>query len=148
MNRRWVAWWLFRHVSNYQNMLSTITRNVFWTVWTVFKDNRLYFRKKFISLLVISSIWCNTWTLPSSKYLEGKWYFLLFLCQICKVLPYLKPVKPILSIHSIDTIFLWPNFLHNVFQEYNTIQYSAMEMRCNARAMHCNEIKIQYNRIE
>ena len=36
--------------------LSIIVRNIFWGVGSVFKEIRALFRKKFISLLIISSI--------------------------------------------------------------------------------------------
>ena len=46
----------FWHDSNYQNMLFYYHRNIFWGVGAVFKDIKPWFMKKFISLLIISSI--------------------------------------------------------------------------------------------
>ena len=56
MNKSWVAWWLLRHVSNYQKCFSTIIRTIFWGVGAVFKNIKPWFMKKFISLFMISSI--------------------------------------------------------------------------------------------
>ena len=53
LNRRWVAWWLLRYVSNYKDVLFYYHKEYIWG-WMSFKEIRAWFRKKLISLLIIS----------------------------------------------------------------------------------------------